>query len=109
MVKCKKAIQQPDEKEVLVNVVEELVRCQVKEAIIELGACNCETCYLDACALALNNLESKYATTKKGALFFKLDEMQIDHQTRILVEVTKAVARVMECPRHAKNKSIGHG
>ena len=102
MAKIKK-VKKIDEKEVLVNVVEELVKLQVKEAIIKLGACDCENCYLDACALALNNLESKYATTKRGALFFKLDEMQVDEQTRILVEVTKAVAKVMENPRHAKD------
>ncbi len=85
---------------ILVNIIEEFVRLRVKESIKELGACECETCYLNACALALNVLEPRYVTTTKGALISEITAMKLENQTNILVEVTKAVMQVMECPHH---------
>ena len=94
------SIQNSDEQIVLVNVMEELVKQQVKESVKELGACECETCYLNACAVALNCLMPKYVTTKKGALLSKVTEMELENKTIILVAVTKAVMQVMKYPYH---------
>ncbi|MDF2566934.1 MAG: Late competence development protein ComFB [Oscillospiraceae bacterium] len=84
----------------LTNVTEDLVKLQVREYIEKLGACDCETCYLNACALALNDLEPKYVTTKEGALFSELTATEVNNQTHILVAVTKAVEQVIEFPHH---------
>jgi len=94
------SLQTNDEQIILVNVMEELVKQQVKESIKELGACDCETCCLNACALALNVLEPKYVTTRKGALLTKITEMKLENMTGILVAVTRAVMQVKEYPHH---------
>ena len=88
-----------DEQVALVNIMEELVKLRVRETLRDLGACECETCYLNACALALNNLAPKYATTRKGALLSTFYEMKNAHSV-ILVAVTQAVMQVKEYPHH---------
>ena len=89
-----------DEHIILVNIMEDLVKQQVKDSIKDLGACECETCYLNACAVALNSLKPKYVTTKKGALLSKVNETGLENKTTILVAVTKAVMQVMKYPYH---------
>lgn len=84
----------------LVNVMEEIVKAKVKLIMKELGACTCDLCYLNACALALNELKPKYVTTTKGALLSQVTATQLDEKTGILVAVTKAVKLVMQTPRH---------
>jgi len=88
-----------DKHVVLVNIMEELVKIQVRETIRELGACECRTCFLNACALALNTLQPRYATSEKGALLSKFDETK-NAGSVIVVAVTKAVMKVKECPHH---------
>lgn len=83
----------------LVNIMEELVKIQVRETLKDLGACECETCYLNACALALNTLKPRYATSRKGALLSKFYETKYASSV-ILVAVTQAVMQVRECPHH---------
>ena len=95
----------PDDKKnndelILVNIMEEIVKLRVKTALKELGACTCETCYLNACALALNALKPKYVTTEKGALFVKITETELAHSVTILFEVTRAIMQVKEHPCH---------
>lgn len=85
---------------ILVNIMEEIVRPRVKTTQKDLGACTCETCYLNACALALNALRPKYVTTEKGALFVKITETELAQSVTILFEVTKAVLQVKEHPCH---------
>lgn len=88
------------EQNVLVNIVEDFIKRQVKETIAYLGACTCETCFFNACALALNAIEPRYVTTSKGALLTEITETEIENKTKIIVEVTKAVLKVMEFPHH---------
>jgi len=88
------------EQTVLVNIIEDFVKRQVKETIARLGACPCETCFFNACALALNALEPRYVTTTRGALLTEITETEIQNKTKIVVEVTKAVLKVMEFPHH---------
>lgn len=85
---------------VLVNVMEEFVKNKVAETIKVLGGCTCEECFVNACALALNELNSKYVTTAKGALISQITATETKGQVDIMVAVTKAVMKVMEHPRH---------
>ncbi|MGI5935448.1 MAG: late competence development ComFB family protein [Oscillospiraceae bacterium] len=84
----------------LVNIMEEFVKEQVRETIHNLGCCDCDICFLNACAIALNALEPKYVTTTKGAMLSQITEMELGNQTNILVECTKAVMKVMKNPYH---------
>jgi competence protein ComFB len=85
---------------ILVNIVEEMVRLQVNEQIRKMDMCQCERCRLNACAIALNNLPSHYVHTQKGALLGQLEDVEINVQTGILIEVTKALMFVKENPLH---------
>ena len=84
----------------LVNIVEPIVKSMVKEVMAENGTCDCEVCYLNACAIALNAIEPKYVTTTKGALLEEVSTVEPINYTSILVEVTKAVMQVAKNPHH---------
>jgi competence protein ComFB len=84
----------------LVNIMEEMVRLQVNEQIKKMDMCQCERCRLNACAVALNHLPSHYVTTRKGALLGQLEDVEINYQTGITVEVTKALMLVKDNPLH---------
>ncbi len=83
-----------------VNINEELVKQNVKKIMKELGACQCDTCYSNACAIVLNEIKPKYVTSDKGALLSQISTISVGSQATLTVEVTKAVMKVMENPRH---------
>jgi competence protein ComFB len=85
-----------------ININEEFVRMHVKKTMEELGACRCDTCFANACAIALNALKPKYVTTEKGALLTEAATITVSNQADILVEATKAVMQVMKNPHHNK-------
>jgi competence protein ComFB len=84
----------------LVNIVEEMVRRKVDETIQDMDMCQCRRCRLNACAIALNNLPPHYVTTEKGVLLGELEDVEVNYQTNVMVEVTKALLTVMEHPLH---------
>lgn len=93
-------VKNSDEKLVLVNIVEESVRIEVKKLLKALKLCCCDRCYLDACAISLNSLKPYYVTTTKGAVMKKLENYNIENQTSVIVEATKAVLIVKDSPWH---------
>ena len=62
--------------------------------------CNCEACLLDIKAIALNNLPPKYTVTTKGSLLMKTSSFNLQFETDVLKEITKAVEIVSKLPRH---------
>ena len=85
---------------IMINITEQIVKQQVRETIKELGCCECEICYFNACALALNALKSKYVTTNAGEILSEFTAAEANNKAEILVEVTKAVMKVKDSPRH---------
>ncbi len=85
---------------IMTNITEYIVKQQVREAMKELNCCDCETCYFNACALALNALKSRYVTTVAGEILSEFTAAEANNKAEILVEVTKAVMKVKENPRH---------
>jgi len=85
---------------ILVNIVEEMVRQKVNELIKDIDMCKCEKCRLNACAIALNALPCHYVTTEKGALLAKITSTEVDYQTNVTIEVTKALMIVKGRPLH---------
>ena len=83
-----------------ININEEFVKQCVAKTMKDLGACDCETCFANACALALNELHPKYVTTKRGALLTEIISTKVTNQADITVEATKAVMKVMKSPHH---------
>lgn len=85
---------------VLVNIIEEVVRAKVREAIKETDICKCVKCELNVCAIALNALPPKYVTTKKGHLLARIGLMNTEFQMDITIQVSKALKIVKERPLH---------
>jgi len=85
---------------VLVNITEHLVRKKVRELMADYDMCQCEKCYLDACAITLNQLDSHYVTTRKGELLTLLDATAYQYKTDLTVYVLQALKRVKESPQH---------
>ena len=94
---------------ILVNVVEEMVRQEVDKRIRDKDMCKCQKCRLDACAIALNSLESFYVTTRMGALLREMMNTQISYRTTVMVEVIKALEVVEKRPQHDNMQSSGAG
>ncbi|MGE5494535.1 MAG: late competence development ComFB family protein [Burkholderiales bacterium] len=84
----------------LVNVAEELVKKKVKEMMPSYDMCQCTKCYLDVCALVLNQTHSRYYTTEKGKLLNLLDMTDYQFKTDLLVMVLSAMKQVKDHPRH---------
>ncbi len=85
---------------VLVNITEQLVRKKVRELMEDFDICRCDKCYLDACAITLNQLESHYVTTRKGELLTLLEATGYQYKTDLTVYVLKALKRVKAFPQH---------
>lgn len=83
-----------------ININEEFVRESVSGIMKDIGTCQCDMCFADACAIALNELRPKYVTTKKGALLTEITSTAVTNHADIVVEATKAVMKVMKKPRH---------
>lgn len=85
---------------VLVNVVESLVKEKTREMIKTFDMCQCNKCYLDACAIALNRTKSLYITSEKGQLLSRLTTINYGYQAEQMVEVIRALETVKENPKH---------
>jgi len=98
------AEQKPDEghahEYVLVNIVETLVKNKAKDLIKTIDMCQCNKCYLDACAIVLNNLEPLYVTTRRGELLSRVETIGYQYQSKMMIEVLKALNAVRKSPRH---------
>ena len=84
----------------LVNIVENAVMITVQHAMKEIDMCSCHKCQLNACAIALNSLPSKYVTTSRGTLLAEIGVMNSSFQFEIVLQVSKALKIVKECPLH---------
>lgn len=77
------------------DVLSNMLRAQELE-------CQCEKCMDDIRAIALNNLEPKYVATERGILYSKLNEFSVQAKADVIRELTKAMEKVKENPRHNK-------
>jgi competence protein ComFB len=85
---------------ILINIVEDLVKSTVDHAMKEIDMCQCKKCHLNACAIALNSLPTKYVTTTKGTLLAEIGFMNTAFQFEVIVQVSKALKIVKEHPLH---------
>ena len=85
---------------VLVNIAEELVKKKVREMMPQYDMCQCEKCFLDVCALVLNQTKAHYFTTEKGKLLSLLETTDYQFKTDLVVLILKAFKSVKEHPQH---------
>lgn len=84
----------------LKNCMEDAVERYVDDIMEELDMCTCNKCRYDVMAIALNNLSPQYTVTEEGALYNKVKSMEVQFDTRVIAEVTKAAKVVMKDARH---------
>jgi len=96
MDKNKPDIERPEP----ININEEFVKQCVRKTIKDLGGCQCDICFSNACAIALNELQPRYVTSRRGQLLTEIDKTKVANQADITVEATKAVMKVMKNPHH---------
>ena len=85
---------------VLANVAETLVKDKTKELIKTMEMCQCQICYMDTCAIALNHIKPLYITTSKGRLLSTLSTANYGYQAELVAEVVKALEQVKKSPKH---------
>lgn len=85
---------------ILVNIAETVVREKTLELIKTMDMCQCEKCYLNACAIVLNSVKPLYVTTPKGALLSEILTINIQYQTDLTFDIIKALKIVCKSPRH---------
>ncbi len=83
------------------NYMEELVTQVLDELLAaQKTGCKCQRCRLDIAALALNSLPPKYAVTDIGRVHTKLEATKTQFQVDVAKELTKAIGKVKNNPRH---------
>lgn len=88
------------QKYVLINAYDELVRTNVRTLMEKMDMCQCEKCFLDACALVFNRQYTHFVTTLEGALLTKVPEMNHGNQVEMTVVILEALRMVKAFPKH---------
>lgn len=91
---------EPQQEYVLVNTSEEIVKRLTRDLMDTTDMCQCEKCFLDSCALALNSLKGHYVTSKKGEKIAGVLNGTMESKIEIAVSVTKAIELVKDKPMH---------
>lgn len=91
---------QLDEKYTLINAYDDLVRTNVRGLMKKMDMCQCEKCFLDACALVFNRQYTHFVTTRAGALLTKVPEMNHSNQVEMTVVILDALRMVKSFPKH---------
>lgn len=63
-------------------------------------ACSCPICQHDTVAIALNNLPPRYVAREQGAIYNKLNTLEIQYRADVYAALTKAIMLVTANPRH---------
>lgn len=86
----------------LENCMEILVEQMFDQATKDMDICQCGKCKLDIMALALNSLQPRYAVTRQGAVFVKLNMLEQQFSTDVLSAIVKGAMTVQESQNHEK-------
>ncbi|MGN0710763.1 MAG: late competence development ComFB family protein [Anaerovoracaceae bacterium] len=89
-----------DNKLVIRNLAEELVKTKAVEIMESMNMCTCRECFCDVVTYTLNHLPPLYMATKKGQLFQKLAACENQYGADIASEITKACITIKLNPRH---------
>lgn len=83
------------------NVMEDLIRTEIDENIVNLGICPCPICRKDLLTLTLNHVQPKYVSTEKGEIITKAGSMASwEGRMKLLAEVTQYASLIKAKPRH---------
>lgn len=83
------------------NYMEDVVMLALEELFSQKeDICKCEKCKFDIATMALNKLPPRYVVTKKGRVYTKLSELELQNKADILKELVKAINIVQKKPQH---------
>lgn len=85
----------------LVNYMEDAVKSILDEMLKEESYAHVadnDRLRLDVMAYALNRLPPKYVATQRGHIYTRVQELRQQFKTDIVVELTKALQRVLANP-----------
>ena len=86
---------------VIHNYMEDIVKSVSQDMLSRrTDVCKCEQCVLDITAWTLNRLPCKYVVTRKGRVYTKLQEMNLQFKADVAKEIAKAIAYIKDRPRH---------
>lgn len=84
----------------IINYMEIWVSENLDKVLKDTKGCKCDQCRFEMMALALNNLKPHYCTSDLGKVISKLECIDSQTETNIIIEVTKAVRTVQANPNH---------
>lgn len=84
------------------NIMEDIVFEKMETIIDSLGCCTCDKCRADIAAYVLNHITPRYVASEKGELFSKVQELNQNNNTDILMKIVSAAEIIKESPRHEK-------
>lgn len=84
----------------VVNAYEPAVMEIVKATMAEMDMCQCERCYMDACAMVFNQGYARFVTTGKGELYATLVELNKSNRIKLKMDAAKALRIIKEKPNH---------
>ncbi len=90
----------------LKNYMEDVVALLLDELIKDKDICKCEHCRLDMMAIALNKLPPKYIVTKEGQLYAKIDLLNRQYHTDVIIQLLNAIDIVKKTPHHGEDNAI---
>ena len=93
-------VKKPKQSYVLVNAYEDLVKTNVRSMMEQTDMCQCEKCFLDACAIVFNRKYTHFVTTREGMLLTKVPEMNHGNHVEMMVTIMDALHIVKNFPKH---------
>jgi competence protein ComFB len=94
-------LEQGSPKYILFNAMEEAVKEEVRATMANVNICRCDKCYIDICALVLNNMIPQYATSQEGILMKKASTLlSMETLTKLSGEIFSAIDKVKNKPDH---------
>ncbi|MCL2120906.1 MAG: late competence development ComFB family protein [Clostridiales bacterium] len=87
-------------KYLLRNYWESLIMEKTKGIVSKTDMCQCEKCFLDICALALNKLPPHYVTTDRGSLMVKVPTANAKTELELTILISRCAKLVSEKPIH---------
>ncbi|MDE6314691.1 MAG: late competence development ComFB family protein [Lachnospiraceae bacterium] len=82
------------------NIMEDIVAQKLDSVIDSLGCCTCEKCRADIMAYVLNHVTPRYVASEKGELFSKVQELNQNNNTDIVMKIVSAAEIIKERPKH---------
>jgi competence protein ComFB len=84
----------------IVNAYDDIVRTNVRELMKHMNMCQCEKCFLDACAIVFNRGFARFVTSREGELLSKIPDMNHSNHIELVVAITGALNLVKNFPKH---------